>query len=114
MSLVLLCDVCDEQFAPDDEIARLEFPSEWVTEDPEIDASKLTIDVCSVECLANMASRILGGTEEQIPEPVVAGELPEPRENGEARGRFSSIPETAQAQYQDPTGVRIKTLGGQQ
>jgi hypothetical protein len=73
----------------------------------------LTIDVCSVECLANMASRILGGTEEQVGEPVT-GEEPEQRENSETRGRFSSVPETAQAQYQDPTGVRIKTLGGHQ
>lgn len=112
MSLVLMCDVCDEQFLPEDQLAQLAFPSEWVTEDPEVDRERLTIDVCSVECLANMASRILGGTEAQV-EPVT-GEQPEPRETSETRGRFSSVPETAQAQYQDPTGVRIKTLGGQQ
>lgn len=117
MSLVLVCDVCEGKFSPDDEMSHLEMPSRWVTEDPEIDAQVLSIDVCSMECLANMASRLHGGVDEPVEDehaPAVTGVSTMPREDVEARGRFSSIPETAQAQYQDPTGVRIKTLGGQQ
>lgn len=115
MSVVLICDVCDEQFAPDTDVARVLIPSVWLA--PEGDEDTVPVDVCSLECLANMGVRLMGGVDEAVEPPAqqnVAGPAEKPQDDGMGRERFSSLPETARVQYQDPTGVRIKTLGGQQ
>ena len=110
MSRFIVCDVCEGTIGEGEPVATLAMPGQWVN---AAYTETIDLDVCSAACIGIIHDRLLG---DEVPEPEemaeVTGETPAQEDDEKARGRFSAVPETAQVRYQDPTGVRIKTLGG--
>ena len=81
--MILLCDVCDKQFSPDSHKfwASVDMPGAWTVSNLERDDERLTLDVCSPECMYSLGKVFepepSGQAQENDDEPVRAE--PEPR-----------------------------------
>lgn len=59
MTMILKCDVCDEEFDPDElSWAEFKLPASWLANQQAPASEVLALDICSVECLMTLAQAL--------------------------------------------------------